>query len=43
MVLLIDLDSAREIFTRWLPPWFELLDELDRQGGRLQFVRELGP
>lgn len=43
MVPVIDLDSAREIFARWLPTWFELLDKLDQHGGRLQFVRELGP
>lgn len=40
---LIDLLSAREIFARWLPPWFELLDTLDQQGGRLKFVPQLRP
>jgi hypothetical protein len=43
MVFLIDLDSAREVFTRWLPPWFELLDTLDQKGGRLKFLPQLRP
>lgn len=43
MTPLIDIESSREIFARWLPPWFELLDTLDRKGGRLKFVPQLRP
>lgn len=42
MNALIDLDSAREIFKRWLPLWFSLLDELADQGGQMQLHPELG-
>jgi hypothetical protein len=43
MVQLIDLDSAREIFTRWFSPWLEFFDELEARSGQLQFQSELGP
>ncbi len=42
MAPLIDLESAREIFTHRLPPWLDFLDELEAQGGQLQFKPELG-
>jgi len=42
MSSLIDLDSAREIFTRWFLPWLEFLEELDRKDGQLQFKPKLG-
>lgn len=41
MASLVDVDSARQIFTRWLPPWFELLNTLDERGGRLKFAPQL--
>lgn len=41
MVPFIDLDSAREIFSRRSCPWFNLLDEIDEQKGDLEFPTEL--